>query len=108
MDNFDKLKNPLTHSRRKLMPDLFSASLIVAMLGFFESTTASKSLGTTYNLTVSSNRELVALGCINMFISLFGALPSFGGYGRIPKQRSFRMHKALCQESLWVLSPLLR
>ncbi|CAI4054706.1 hypothetical protein SUVZ_16G2820 [Saccharomyces uvarum] len=82
MDNFDKLKNPLTHSRRKLMPDLFSASLIVAMLGFFESTTASKSLGTTYNLTVSSNRELVALGCINMFISLFGALPSFGGYGR--------------------------
>ena len=40
MDNFDKLKNPLTHSRRKLMPDLFSASLIVAMLGFFESTTA--------------------------------------------------------------------
>ncbi|CAI4053650.1 uncharacterized protein SKDI_16G2690 [Saccharomyces kudriavzevii IFO 1802] len=82
MDNFDKLKNPFTHSRRKLIPDLFSASLIVAMLGFFESTTASKSLGTTYNLTVSSNRELVALGFMNIVISLFGALPSFGGYGR--------------------------
>ncbi|EJS41308.1 YPR003C [Saccharomyces arboricola H-6] len=82
MDNFDKLKNPLTSSRRKLIPDLFSASLIVAMLGFFESTTASKSLGTTYNLTVSSNRELVALGFMNIVISLFGALPSFGGYGR--------------------------
>lgn len=57
-----EIENPLTRPRRKLIPDLFSASLIVAMLGFFESTTASKSLGTTYNLTVSSNRELVALG----------------------------------------------
>ncbi|AJV94393.1 hypothetical protein H833_YJM1573P00274 [Saccharomyces cerevisiae YJM1573] len=82
MDNFDELKNPLTRPRRKLIPDLFSASLIVAMLGFFESTTASKSLGTTYNLTVSSNRELVALGFMNIVISLFGALPAFGGYGR--------------------------
>lgn len=34
MDNFDELKNPLTRPRRKLIPDLFSASLIVAMLGF--------------------------------------------------------------------------
>ena len=50
-----------------------------AMLGFFESTTASKSLGSMYDLPISSNRELVALGSINIFGSVFGALPAFGG-----------------------------
>lgn len=79
---FDKLNNPLSKSNRELIPNLMSAGFITAMLGFFESTTASKSLGSAYDLAISSNRELVALGSMNLFASLFGALPSFGGYGR--------------------------
>lgn len=79
---FDKLRNPLSKNKRPFYGDLFSAGFMVAMLGFFESTTASKSLGTAYDLAVSSNRELVALGSLNLIGSLFGALPSFGGYGR--------------------------
>ncbi|CAY68028.1 Putative sulfate permease [Komagataella phaffii GS115] len=61
---------------------LIGAGFSCAILGFFESTTASKSLGSMYNLPISSNRELVALGSINLVGSMFGALPSFGGYGR--------------------------
>lgn len=65
-----------------LMKQLSTSGFLCAMLGFFESTTASKSLGTAYDLPISSNRELVALGSINIVGSLFGALPAFGGYGR--------------------------
>lgn len=66
----------------KLMRELWSVALLCAMLGFFESNTALKSLGSSYTLPISTNRELVALGSINMLGSLFGALPAFGGYGR--------------------------
>ena len=79
---FDKLNNPLGKDNRSLCHELLSVGLMCAILGFFESTTASKSLGTIYDLTISSNRELVALGSMNLVGSLFGALPSFGGYGR--------------------------
>lgn len=60
----------------------FSASFFAAILGFFESTIAAKALGSLYDYNISTNRELVALGTINMAGSLFSALPSFGGYGR--------------------------
>lgn len=76
------IKNPISKDNLKLFNDLFHAGFLVALLGFFESTTASKSLGTNYDLAISSNRELVALGSLNLVGSLFGALPSFGGYGR--------------------------
>lgn len=78
----DKLKNPLSKTNRELIPELLNTGFLTAILGFFESTTASKTLGSTYDLAVSSNRELVALGSMNIFASLFGALPAFGGYGR--------------------------
>lgn len=74
--------NPFTVVELKYMKKLSTAGFLCAMLGFFESTTASKSLGSRYNLPISSNRELVALGFINIVGSLFGALPAFGGYGR--------------------------
>lgn len=61
---------------------LVSTSVVVAILGFFESTTASKSLGTQYDLPISSNREFVALGAVNIAGAIFCGLPSFGGYGR--------------------------
>ena len=83
--------------------DAFSTAFLIALLGFFESSVAAKSLGTgkvkvekkvtadgeeveeangIRNITVSANRELVALGCANIIGGLFMALPAFGGYGR--------------------------
>lgn len=81
-EGFGKIINPINKKKRKLYPELLSTGLLTALLGFFESTTASKSLGHNFDLTVSSNRELIALGTMNIFGSLFGALPAFGGYGR--------------------------
>lgn len=77
-----ELYNPLSTDILPLIKRLSTSGFLCAMLGFFESTTASKSLGSTYNLPISSNRELVALGFINIIGSVFGALPAFGGYGR--------------------------
>ncbi|CAI5757495.1 unnamed protein product [Candida verbasci] len=77
-----KLYNPISLNSWHLIKKLSSSGLLCAMLGFFESTTASKSLGSRYDLPISSNRELIALGSINIIGSLFGALPAFGGYGR--------------------------
>lgn len=74
--------NPLSTKLWPLFRKVTTLGFLCAMLGFFESTTASKSLGSTYDLPISSNRELVALGFINLIGSLFGALPAFGGYGR--------------------------
>lgn len=79
---FVKFYNPFSKSNRELAPNLTSAGFIVAMLGFFESTTAAKSLGSSYETVVSANRELVALGSMNLGASVLGALPAFGGYGR--------------------------
>lgn len=76
------LHNPLTVHQFKLMKKVATSGFLCAMLGFFESTTALKSLGSRYDLPISSNRELVALGFINIVTSVFGALPAFGGYGR--------------------------
>lgn len=66
-----------------------STSFLIALLGFFESSVAAKSLGagdTTPNgikgIQLSANRELVALGVANLAGSCFSALPAFGGYGR--------------------------
>lgn len=73
---------PFTSRFIPLYKELMYSGVLAATLGFFESTTASKSLGSTYDLPISSNRELVALGCINLFGGIIGALPSFGGYGR--------------------------
>ncbi|KAF2154258.1 hypothetical protein K461DRAFT_223409 [Myriangium duriaei CBS 260.36] len=82
--------------------DAFSTGILIALLGFFESSVAAKSLGNSpqkpqkkpkdkeddgepdgiQNMMVSPNRELVALGVANLVGGLFMALPAFGGYGR--------------------------
>lgn len=63
-----------------------STSFLIALLGFFESSVAAKSLGEgTHSLkgmTLSANRELIALGSANILGGCFMALPGFGGYGR--------------------------
>ena len=70
----------MTHIREAM-----STSFLIALLGFFESTVAAKSLGTSTNfpgMQLSANRELVALGMANLVGGCFMALPAFGGYGK--------------------------
>ena len=94
---------PFEPSMIEHVTDAFSTSFLIALLGFFESSVAAKSLGTATvktekkktkdgdeveeadgikNMTVSANRELVALGVANIVGGLFMSLPAFGGYGR--------------------------
>lgn len=79
---------PLKITHLKYASDAFSTSFVIALLGFFESSVAAKSLGTSEkknalkNINLSANRELVALGVANVVGGLFMALPAFGGYGR--------------------------
>ena len=70
----------MTHIREAM-----STSFLIALLGFFESTVAAKSLGTSTDfpgMQLSANRELVALGMANLVGGCFMALPAFGGYGK--------------------------
>ncbi|QIX01149.1 hypothetical protein AMS68_006666 [Peltaster fructicola] len=89
---------PFAADNFKHIDDAFGTALLVALLGFFESSVAAKSLGasTTKKLKaddedeplqikhvqVTANRELVALGVANVLGGTFMALPAFGGYGR--------------------------
>ncbi|KAF2837295.1 hypothetical protein M501DRAFT_938205 [Patellaria atrata CBS 101060] len=77
---------PFKLSHLKYASDAFTTSFSIALLGFFESSVAAKSLGSgegkAITLPLSANRELVALGVANMLGGLFMALPAFGGYGR--------------------------
>lgn len=76
------LPSQMVHIRSSL-----STSLVIALLGFFESSVAAKGLGDGASdgikgAPVSANREMVALGMANVTGGLFTALPAFGGYGR--------------------------
>ncbi|KAL9602726.1 MAG: hypothetical protein Q9179_002461 [Wetmoreana sp. 5 TL-2023] len=70
--------------------EAMSTSFLIALLGFFESSVAAKSLGGgegkkgdgLHGMSLSANRELVALGVANVIGGCFMALPAFGGYGR--------------------------
>ena len=80
---------PITKSNWKYMADGWSTSLVIGLLGFFESSVAAKSLGSgegqsdgVQGMSLSANRELVALGVANVVGGLFTAIPAFGGYGR--------------------------
>ncbi|KAI8941816.1 hypothetical protein NX059_003016 [Plenodomus lindquistii] len=79
---------PFETSHLKYASDAINTALIIAMLGFFESSVAAKSLGSGdhtkdgVQMPLSANRELIALGTANITGGLFMALPAFGGYGR--------------------------
>ncbi|KAJ4406532.1 hypothetical protein N0V91_004474 [Didymella pomorum] len=79
---------PFDTSHLKYASDAVNTGLIIALLGFFESSVAAKSLGAGnektdgVSLPLSANRELIALGTANITGGLFMALPAFGGYGR--------------------------
>ncbi|KAK4095923.1 putative sulfate transporter protein [Parathielavia hyrcaniae] len=81
---------PLQPSNLPHMREAMSTSFLIALLGFFESSVAAKSLGGEgfAGIQLSPNRELVALGSANLVGSCFGSLPAFGGYGRSKVNKS--------------------
>jgi MFS superfamily sulfate permease-like transporter len=78
---------PFLIGHMKHVREAMGTSFLIALLGFFESSVAAKSISTTpadglRDMTLSANRELVALGIANLVGGCFMALPAFGGYGR--------------------------
>lgn len=79
---------PFQTSHMHHVREAMGTSFLIALLGFFESSVAAKSLGGgehkdgIQGISLSANRELVALGVANLVGGCFGALPAFGGYGR--------------------------
>ncbi|CZT11218.1 related to sulphate transporter proteins [Rhynchosporium agropyri] len=79
---------PFRAGQMKHIQEAMGTSFLIALLGFFESSVAAKSLGGSdgkdgiQGIALSPNRELVALGVANLVGGCFGALPAFGGYGR--------------------------
>lgn len=81
---------PFHPTHMKHIREAMGTSFLIALLGFFESSVAAKSLTGgeaksgegLQSMTLSSNRELVALGAANLVGGCFSSLPAFGGYGR--------------------------
>ena len=76
---------PFQLSHMSHIRDAMGTSFLIALLGFFESSVAAKSLnsGEAFaGIQLSANRELVALGTANLVGACFMSLPAFGGYGR--------------------------
>lgn len=78
---------PFRASQMKHIRTAMASSFIISLLGFFESSVAAKALGEVQGagiqgMTLSANRELVALGVGNLISGCFMGLPAFGGYGR--------------------------
>jgi high affinity sulfate transporter 1 len=77
---------PFTLSEMARIRLALPTSFLIALLGFFESSVAAKSLGSSdsavQGMELSANRELVALGTANIVGACFTGLPAFGGYGR--------------------------
>lgn len=79
---------PFIPSHMNHIREAMGTSFLIALLGFFESSVAAKALGDPkpgegiQGMSLSANRELVALGFANIVGGCFMALPAFGGYGR--------------------------
>lgn len=79
---------PFKASNMRLIRESMGTAFSIALLGFFESSVAARTLsnedknGVLQGITLSPNRELVALGLANLVGGSFCALPAFGGYGR--------------------------
>lgn len=76
---------PFQLSHMMHIRDAMGTSFLIALLGFFESSVAAKSLGSSEtfpSIQLSPNRELIALGTANFVGACFMSMPAFGGYGR--------------------------
>ncbi|KXX79387.1 High affinity sulfate transporter 2 [Madurella mycetomatis] len=85
-----KFRWPLQPSNMTYIRESISTAFLIALLGFFESSVAAKSLGGQgfAGIQLSPNRELVALGTANIVGACFSSLPAFGGYGRSKVNKS--------------------
>ncbi|KYK58327.1 hypothetical protein DCS_05340 [Drechmeria coniospora] len=82
---------PLQLAHMRHIRAAMSTSFLIALLGFFESSVAAKSLGGTgaiQGVELSANREMIALGVANLVGASFMSLPAFGGYGRSKVNKS--------------------
>jgi MFS superfamily sulfate permease-like transporter len=81
---------PLQPAHMTHMREAIGTSFLIALLGFFESSVAAKSLAgpDLFGIQLSPNRELIALGTANLVGACFMGLPAFGGYGRSKVNRS--------------------
>lgn len=73
---------PFQLSHMDHIRDAMGTAFLIALLGFFESSVAAKSLGPSKDLPgmqLSPNRELVALGTANLVGACFMSMPAFGG-----------------------------
>lgn len=81
---------PFIPSHMQHVREAMGTSFLIALLGFFESSAAAKTLsgadakaGEAFpGLILRANSELVALGLANLVGGCFMALPAFGGYAR--------------------------
>ncbi|KAK5651897.1 hypothetical protein OQA88_11556 [Cercophora sp. LCS_1] len=81
---------PFRPAHMPYIRDAMGTSFLIALLGFFESSVAAKSIGGSdaFSTQLSPNRELVALGAANLVGACFMSLPAFGGYGRSKLNKS--------------------
>lgn len=77
-----QVQNIFAPLRKELYLSVFTTSVLVTILGFFDLTTATRTLESKYDLHVLLNRELIALGAVNLATALVAGLPSFGAFGR--------------------------
>lgn len=61
---------------------LIPTTLIVAGIGFLESMAISNKYGEKYGYEVNANRELMALGLMNVLVGVFGGYPTTGSFAK--------------------------
>ncbi|KAI9592971.1 sulfate anion transporter [Syncephalis fuscata] len=85
---------------------LATSALLMTVVGFVESVAVTKQYAAKHHYTVSSNRELVALGVANIFGGILGAFPAFGSMARtkINDKAGARTQLAGLLTAIWVLS----
>ncbi|MFT6723520.1 MAG: SulP family sulfate permease, partial [Arenicella sp.] len=64
------------------LESLFIPALLISLIGYVESYSVGKTLGSKRQQKVDGNQELVALGAANVASSMVGAFPVTGGFSR--------------------------
>ncbi|KAK9450409.1 sulfate transporter family-domain-containing protein [Limtongia smithiae] len=87
-----QMMSPLTSATTGMLSDVIASAFIIALVGYFQSAVIAKNifpdppvdprLAPPRYPTISPNRELVALGSMNLLGMFMFSLPSIGGYGR--------------------------
>ncbi|EPZ33207.1 sulfate transporter domain-containing protein [Rozella allomycis CSF55] len=73
---------PIKGLDRNSIKHAMSSSLLISIIGFVESIAAGKRFAQKNHYAISANRELVAMGIMNIVGSFFHTYPSFGSLSR--------------------------